>query len=85
MGLVNRVVPHDELMPAALEMARTIAGFSPIAMGWAKRNLHSGIEGSLANQVQLETLANRICRETQDYEEAVTAFLEKRQPVIRGK
>ena len=85
IGLVNQVVPQGELMPATMEMARTIAEFSPIAMGYAKRNLRKGMDGSLAAQSYEEIMANRICRVTSDYEEGVTAFLEKRQPEFRGR
>lgn len=85
IGLVNQVVPQGELIEAVMETARTIAGFSPIAMGYAKRNLKKGMDGSLAAQSYEEILANRICRVTTDYEEGVTAFLEKRQPTFNGR
>ena len=85
MGLVNQVVPPEELMPTAMEMARTIAGFPPIAMGHAKRNLRSGMDSDLATQTHLEVMAQKLCRTTQDYEEGVNAFLGKRQPVFTGR
>ncbi len=85
IGLLNQVLPPEQLMPAALEMAKNIASFPPVAMRWAKRNLYSGANGDLATQARLEIAANRICRVTKDHEEAVNAFLEKRPAVFQGR
>ncbi len=85
IGLVNQVVPHDQLMPATVEMARTIASLPPISMKFAKQNLVNGFDGSLAAQIAAENAANRICRDTEDYAEGVNSFLEKRKPVFKGR
>lgn len=85
IGLVNTVVPHDQLMAATLEMARSIAAMPPLAVRLAKGNLYNGLDAHLATQIHQELMANRICRDSQDYAEGVTAFLEKRPPVFRGR
>jgi len=83
LRLVNHVVPHDELMPKAMAMAKNIASFSPTAIRLAKKNLYAGLDSTRATQAHLEIWANRIARATPDHEEAVNAFLEKRAPVFR--
>ncbi len=85
MGLVNKVVPHKDLMPATLEMARQICSLPPMAMKLAKGNLYAGMDANLIAQVHQELMANHLCRETRDYEEGITAFIEKRQALFTGR
>jgi len=85
IGLVNQVLPHDQLLLATMEMARTIASLPPISMKFAKQNLINGVSGSFSAQVAAENAANRICRDTEDYAEGVNSFLEKRKAVFKGR
>ncbi len=85
MGLVNKVVPHKDLMPATFEVAQQIASLPPLAMKLAKANLYNGMDATLLAQSHQELMANHLCRETKDYEEGITAFVEKRQPVFTGR
>ncbi|MBI2906335.1 MAG: enoyl-CoA hydratase/isomerase family protein [Chloroflexi bacterium] len=85
IGLVNRVVPHDDLMQVAKELATRIAKGPPIAMTLAKRAIYRGMEHSLGSQLEYETYAQNICRATEDHKEGVTAFMEKREPVFKGR
>ena len=85
IGLVNQVVPPEQLMPVSTGMAQTIAALPPLAMRYAKKNLYSGLQGGILDQLHMETLANRACRDTEDYHEGVMAFLEKRPAVFRGR
>lgn len=85
IGLVNRVVPHDDLMKVAKDLATRIANGPPIAMTLARRAIYRGMEKSLDSQLEYETYAQNICRATEDHKEGVTAFLEKREPVFKGR
>ncbi len=85
MGIVNRVVPDDELEREAFELARTIAAGPPIAHRFMKANLNRALEADL--QTCLDYEADRMVRGamTEDYREAVSAFAEKRTPQFRGR
>jgi 2-(1,2-epoxy-1,2-dihydrophenyl)acetyl-CoA isomerase len=85
IGLVNQVVPHDELMPIAMEMAREIASMPPMAVKLAKANLRNGLDGHLAAQVRQEFAAIKVMRDSTDYDEGLNAFMEKRPPVFTGR
>lgn len=85
IGLVSRVVPHDELMGVTKELAKRIAGGPPIAVGFIKRAIYKGIEGDLASQLEFETYAQGICFQTEDHREAGRAFMEKREAKFRGR
>ncbi len=80
-GLVDRVVPHERLMEEAMALAEEIAG-NPAASVWAtKRLLHqNSLEADLRRVVTQEGYAIRELRHTPDHQEAVRAFLEKREP-----
>ncbi|MSQ24666.1 MAG: enoyl-CoA hydratase [Dehalococcoidia bacterium] len=84
IGLVNEVVPHEELLPRARALAGRIASLPPLAVRWARTNLYAGLDGDLLNQVQREIMANRNCRLSKDYDEALAARQERRAPVFRG-
>ncbi|MEX0683204.1 MAG: enoyl-CoA hydratase-related protein [Dehalococcoidia bacterium] len=80
-GLVDQVVPHDELMNVAMGLAEEIAGNPPSAVWAAKRLLHENLaEHDLRRVVTQEGFAIREARRLPDHAEAVTAFLEKRDP-----
>jgi len=85
IGLVNQVVPHEELMPKTMEMARAMADLPPMALGYSKRNMYKGLDSDLAAAVHDEIMANRVCRDSRDHGEGVAAFLEKRKPKYTGR
>jgi enoyl-CoA hydratase/carnithine racemase len=85
IGLVNKVVPADQLESATKEMASKLAAGPPIAMDLIKKAIYmSEIEGleSALNYIALMTSLNM---ETQDGKEGVAAFTAKRPPVYKGK
>jgi enoyl-CoA hydratase len=80
IGLVNRVVPAEELMPWALETAATIAANSPSAVQAVKQQISSTIaEDAAAREALEQELGDRV-RRSAHFKEGVRAFLEKRNP-----
>ena len=85
IGLVNRVVPHADLMRVVKETATTIASMGPLAIAEAKKVLREG-EGRLlhaANGIEIEGFAALF--ETADQKEGMAAFLEKRAAVFKAE
>jgi enoyl-CoA hydratase/carnithine racemase len=84
-GLVNRVCEPAELMPAALETARAIAGNAPLSVRQAKKSIHFGLQMELKTAYRFEVEAYNHLVETEDRYEGIRAFNEKRKPVFKGK
>jgi enoyl-CoA hydratase/carnithine racemase len=84
IGLANKVVPDDELLPAALEMAGKLARGPVYAMGLIKQLVHQGFQQDLSQHLPLASRAQALTRTTYDHKEGVRAFLEKRPPEFRG-
>lgn len=86
IGLVNQVVPHDKLSQATYEMAESITKLAPLAIQLSKRALYQGMSATdLASQLQYEAFPLNYLFGTEDLEEGARAFLEKREPIFRGK
>lgn len=84
IGLVNRVVPHEQLMTAAKELATRIAKGPPVAIRLAKAAIYKGLDADLLSHMQYELLANRIALATEDFKEGIASFVEKREPMFKG-
>ncbi|HEX8917510.1 MAG TPA: enoyl-CoA hydratase-related protein [Chloroflexota bacterium] len=85
MGLVNRVVPAEQLMPAAEEMATAISQHAPLAIALAKRAVYEGLEMSPRAGNQIEATYFGLAVGTADRREGTSAFLEKRRPIWQAK
>jgi len=80
MGLVTKVVPHEKLIDEAIELANEIAKMPPLSIKAIKEAVNRGIEGyEYASQV----IAN--LQRTEDFKEGTRAFMEKREPVFKGR
>jgi enoyl-CoA hydratase len=79
-GLVNRVFPHDRLMPAARELATKIASKPGKAINLLMRALRESANMGLPDGLRLEADLFSQCVNTQDFQEGTSAFLEKRPP-----
>jgi enoyl-CoA hydratase len=84
-GLVNRVLPPEELMQATLEIAGRIAGNGPIAVRQAKQAIQRGLQMSLSDGLAFEIEAYNRLVSTEDRREGVLAFNERRKPNFRGR
>lgn len=85
LGLVNRVVPAEELESATLALAERLAAAPPKAQGLLKRLLRYSLQNSLETQLQAEKAAFGQCLTSEDFKEAVNAFLEKRPAQFTGR
>jgi enoyl-CoA hydratase/carnithine racemase len=85
IGLVERVVPVAELMPAAQALAGQIAGKAPIALRYAKEAVVGGLGLPLADGIRLENDLATLLRTTEDRVEGAKAFVEKRKPRWSGR
>jgi enoyl-CoA hydratase/carnithine racemase len=83
--LVSRVVPHEELLPAAHALAARIVRNPPTVLRMTKRLLREGQHMSLASLLEMSAAYQAIAQETADHREAVGAMLEKREPRFTGE
>jgi enoyl-CoA hydratase len=85
IGLVDRVVPPAELLPAALALAKKLAQSPPVALALAKRSIDDGLQVDLDRGLDLEAAQFGLACATQDKAEGTRAFLEKRPAVFTGR
>jgi enoyl-CoA hydratase/carnithine racemase len=86
LGLCNRVLPNDQVLPAALEMAKDIAtNTAPLSVAYSKRLLWDSWNLSLSEVEAFETEYHHYLMSHADAREGVVAFLEKRQPQWTGR
>jgi 2-(1,2-epoxy-1,2-dihydrophenyl)acetyl-CoA isomerase len=85
LGLVNRVVPHEELMQKALELAIRIARGPQVSFRNIKENVRLASTQDYASMLDREALTHLRCSETEDHKEGARAFVEKREPKFKGR
>lgn len=85
-GLVSKVVPPDELMNTARSLAERIAGGPSIAIESMKQLVYKGLEtDDFEAQIAWEAFSQNVCRVSEDFQEGINSFLEKREPRFKGK
>lgn len=85
LGLVNRVVPFEELDRTVNAMAERLAASPPIALAKIKEGLANGERSDLAGALEFEAVNQGDCFRSADFKEGVAAFLEKRKANFQGK
>jgi len=84
IGLVTEIVPHEDLMNKAHELAKKISNGPSVAIEIMKRGMYRAMGGDYAAQLDFESYAQNLCFKTEDFEEGTAAFLEKRKPNYKG-
>jgi enoyl-CoA hydratase/carnithine racemase len=84
IGLINRRTGRGGALNEALAMARIHAERAPLSLALIKRAVHRGLQTDIASGLELETFLVSSIYTTQDKEEGISAFLEKRKPQFRG-
>ena len=85
IGLISRVVPLAQLMPAANEMAETICQRGPLGVRTSKEAMIRGYSMPLEEGLELEKALNNSLKSTEDFKEGARAFAEKRPPQYKAK
>ena len=85
LGLVNQVVPHDQLMAVAEKMAIRIAGGPAVALMLQKRVLRNAVSTTFEQNRDYEAITQIFASQTDDCREGLTAALEKRRPAFKGR
>ena len=85
IGLINEVLPAEQLIPRAEAILKKISGNAPLSIKFAIEAVNKGLEASQAEGLVLERSLVAICAATGDKKEGTSAFLEKRPPKFQGR
>ena len=85
LGMINKMVPHVQLMEATTKMAERFAKNAPIPIAFAKRGLQNFQNWDLAQALDYESYVLSVTFNSEDAKEGFTAFLEKREPNFKGR
>ena len=85
IGLVNRVVPADQLQTAAREWAERLATGPTFAIGMSKRLLNRSLDVDLETALDDEAMAQSLVTQSEDTKEGMLSFMEKRPPAFKGR
>lgn len=85
IGLVNKVVPQNDLMSEAKALAQKLLTKSSVALSLAKSAINGGWQTTLSSGLDLEMQCFALCFATEDQKEGMSAFIEKRKPHFKGR
>ncbi|MDA8893127.1 enoyl-CoA hydratase/isomerase family protein [Hyphomicrobiales bacterium] len=84
IGLITRLVESEDLISELMDMSKKLSKFAPLVPRTMKAMVHYGLDSSLATALMLEKYAQGSLVQTDDKEEGIKAFLEKRDPNFKG-
>jgi enoyl-CoA hydratase len=85
IGLVNQLVPYDQLIPAGEKMAASFLKGAPLVLRYIKEAIYKGSEMTLEQGLRFESDLQSMVMQTEDAKEGPRAFVEKRPPVWKGR
>ena len=85
IGLITKLVPHDDLMEVATELALKIATGPSVAIELMRRGMHRALHPDIDSHLDFETYVANLCFQTEDFKEGTAAFREKRKPRFQGR
>lgn len=85
IGILNKLVPPEKLEEETLALAQTLADGAPISIKLCKINLYKGLEVDYETAMEYTAACQAIAFNTEDTEEGIAAFIEKRKPHFKGK
>jgi enoyl-CoA hydratase/carnithine racemase len=85
IGLVSKVVPDAELMPTAREMAKKLTRGAPLAVQMAKQLMYTGLAHTMEAHQEVARYCFQLSCKTEDVQEGILSFFEKREPRWKGK
>lgn len=85
IGLINQIVPEDELLDNVLDLADQVLKNAPLAVAYAKECLNASQMGSLMDGIEFEKNMFGLCFATKDQKEGMQAFMEKTTPEYEGR
>jgi enoyl-CoA hydratase len=85
IGLINKIVPHEELWKEVMALAEKIRSNGPISMGLAKECINKSLFLDMDSALMLEAKDFGLCFGTKDQKEGMTAFVEKRKATFTGE
>lgn len=85
MGLVNKVVPQDDLMKEVMNLAEKLKANGPLSIGLAKGCINKSLFLDINSALLMEAKAFGLCFSTKDQKEGMTAFVEKRKATFKGE
>ena len=85
LGIINKLVKSDELDDTVEEFTNKFRELAPIAVGKAKMLINTSMENDMLAHLELESKTAAFSAASEDFKEGVTAFVEKRKPILKGK
>ncbi|MDU6672063.1 MAG: enoyl-CoA hydratase-related protein, partial [Bradyrhizobium sp.] len=85
IGLIDRMMGNEELMPATLDIARTIAGNAPLAVQAAKITIAEVLKDESGRDMAAIKRIGDACMDSEDFREGRRAVMDKRKPVFKGR
>ena len=85
LGLANWICEPEELMDKTMEIANRLANGPSVAYRYMKENLNRAMNGEVDDCLDLEATHHIHCGQTEDHRNATKAFVEKKEPVFKGK